>query len=63
MSIRTLAEYLDVSVTTARQIVDKGMIPAVQHDERGDRSYLRDDADAYLDRRRTTAVSSPRARR
>lgn len=58
MSLRTLADYLDVSVSSARRIVDSGAIPAIQFDARGNRYYLRDDVDAYLDRRRTEPVKA-----
>jgi excisionase family DNA binding protein len=61
MRLATLAEYLDVSYDFARKIVDRGEIPAIQHSERGDRYFLREDADAYLSRKRSEVVRSAKA--
>jgi len=58
MRLVTLAEYLDVSVEQARKIANSGAIPAVQYTPRGDRYYLREDADAYLSSIRNKPVLS-----
>ena len=51
MRAMTAADYLDISFTKFRQIADRE-VPAIQFSDRGDRYWLREDLDAYLDRRR-----------
>lgn len=60
MRLPTAAEYLDISPTQFRKLAEKDL-PAIQHTERGDRYWLREDLDAYLAQKRATPVNSPRA--
>lgn len=61
MRATTAAEYLDVSETVFRRIADRGEVPAIQFDERGERRYLKEDLDAFLERRRNAPVLSQKA--
>ncbi len=61
MRAKTAAEYLDVSVPQFRTVADRE-IPAIQYaSPRGDRYWLREDLDAYLERKRRSAVGSRKA--
>jgi hypothetical protein len=60
MRAATAAEYLDMSVQKFRDIAAKD-IPAFQFDMRGDRYYLREDLDEYLQKRRKLPVVSRKA--
>lgn len=60
MRLVTLAAYLDMSPSSARKIVDAGVIPAVQFNPRGDRYFLKEDADAFLDQIRNGHILSVR---
>ena len=53
----TAAEYLDLGTDAFRAL----NIPCIQHTERGDRYWLKEDLDAYLEQRRRASVKSPRA--
>ncbi|MDE2102996.1 MAG: hypothetical protein KGL39_37475 [Patescibacteria group bacterium] len=53
----TAAAYLDMSITAFREIANREL-PAIQHDARGDRYWLKEDLDAYLEARRRAEVTA-----
>lgn len=51
----TAAEFLDLSPDSFDRI--KNQIPSIQHTERGDRYWMREDLECYLQERRKVAVT------
>jgi len=58
MGIKTVAEYLDCSVTMAQSIIKAHGIQAVQLTPRGDRRYRREDLKSMIDKQFDQPVRS-----
>lgn len=52
LNIRQAAEVLNVHVETLRRWDNKGKLPAIKVNDRGDRRYKQADIESYLDKRK-----------
>ncbi len=52
LTIRQAAEILNVHVETLRRWDNKGKLPAIKVNDRGDRRYKQADIESYLNKRK-----------
>jgi len=52
LTIRQAAEILNVHVETLRRWDNKGKLPAIKVNDRGDRRYRQEDIENYLNKRK-----------
>jgi excisionase family DNA binding protein len=57
MLITTAAEYLECKRTMVEELIRSGELGCIQFTKRGDRRILREELDAFLERRRREPVS------
>jgi excisionase family DNA binding protein len=57
MLVTTAAEYLDCKRTTVEELIRAEELGCIQFNKRGDRRILKEELDAFLERRRRECVS------